>query len=103
MPTLIENILSLEARASETVASARVEADAVARRADEQIAAARAKLAAETNAKLAALEEETTARCGRDVSDVETEFQAAYASIDGISSAAIQEHAAKIAAAFAQG
>lgn len=103
MPTLIENILSLEAQASATVANAQAEAEAIARRADDEIAAARARLEAETKAKLSALEEETNERCRRDVVAVEAQFQAARTAIDAISSNAIQDHAAKIAAAFTQG
>ena len=99
MPTLIENILSLE-YASETVASARVRRTRT-RGGPTSRSRRRGRVGGGINAAGGAGRRQP--RCGRDVSGVETEFQAAYASIDGISSAAIQEHAAKIAAAFAQG
>jgi flagellar biosynthesis/type III secretory pathway protein FliH len=103
MPTLIENILSLEAKANEMVANAHGDAEAIAKRADDEIAAAGTKLVAKTDAKRAALEEATEERCKRDLADVESQFQAERAALDGITSTAIQQHAAKIAAAFTQG
>lgn len=102
MPTLIENILSIEARASELVAKAHTDAVALGKRADDEIVAVRKALAAETDAKLAALENATEARCKRDLADVDAEYQSACAAIDNISSVTIQEQAAKIAAAFTQ-
>jgi len=103
MPTLMENILSLEAQASELVAKAHREAESITKRADDEIAAARTKLAADTDARLAALERATSERCTRELADVESDFQAACAAMDGISGPVIGAHAAKIAAAFTQG
>lgn len=103
MPTLIENIMTLESQASDLVAKAHADAETIANRAEDEIAAARAKLTAETDAKLAALGAETDAKCKHDLETVESQSAAECAAIDGISSAAIQEHAAKVAAAFAKG
>lgn len=103
MPTLMENILSIEAQASDLVAKAHAEAEASTKRADHDIAVARKKLAAETDARLAALESATEERCARELADVESEFRAACAAIDGVSESVVREHAAKIAAAFTQG
>ncbi|NUM55848.1 MAG: hypothetical protein HUU46_19580 [Candidatus Hydrogenedentes bacterium] len=103
MPTLINNILAIEAQATDLVAKAHADAEAMDRRAEAEIASAREKLVAETDAKLAELEAATQERCKRELAGVEAEFQAACAAIDGISDSAIREHAAKIAAAFTQG
>ena len=103
MPSLIENILALETNASEIVARAHAETEAIAKRTDNEIAAARAALVAETTAKLAALEQATNDRCRRDLADVETESQAACAAVAGVTSTVIENYAATIAAAFAQG
>lgn len=100
VPSLIENILSIEAKAGEIVANAHAEASAIAKRAEGEIGEAGAKLAAETTARLAALENETNERLQREETLVQSEYEAARAAIEQVADRAVQEYAAKIVAAF---
>lgn len=103
MPSLIESILSIEAKAGDIVANAHAEASAIAKKAEDDIKAAGAALAAETAARLAALEDETNDRLRHEETLVQSEYEAARAAIEKVADRAIQDYAAKIVAAFLRG
>lgn len=102
MPALIDNILSLEQQANDIVAKAQADAKAVTARAESDIADARKRLSAETDARLSAYAQEANERQARELADVETELRASLAAIDGISPSTIQQFAARVAEAFQQ-
>ena len=103
MPSLIDNILALEKDASTLVAAAHADAKAAAERADGEIAAARTRLAAETEARLEAFKVATDDKLKQDELAAEAEFNAACAGIAGITPDVIRTQAARVVDAFLRG
>ncbi|MDZ4858538.1 MAG: hypothetical protein SGI88_06110 [Candidatus Hydrogenedentes bacterium] len=103
MPTLIDDILALENQASAVVATAQAQAETIMQQAGHEVASARNALAAETAAKLTALETEINERCRNEEVRAEEDSRLAIANIERAASTAVQQQAAKIAAAFTQG
>ncbi|HRI89046.1 MAG TPA: hypothetical protein PLJ47_05315 [Candidatus Hydrogenedentes bacterium] len=103
MPSLVENILSLEQRAADIVAAAHAEAKTIEQRTVEEIAVVRARIAADTTRRLSELQKNVELKQQADLQNLAAEFDAACAELAKIAKPAIRAHAARIAAQFKQG
>jgi len=100
MSSLVQSILTIENEASNVVARAHEEAAALAKQADEKIAAQRAALAEETARRIEEFRKSAAERHEKDLAGAEAAHRAALDAIDQIPQSRIQQEVDRIIDAF---
>ncbi len=82
--SLIENVLSLETQANQVVEAAKAEAKRLEAAAEEQVAAARAEVAASVERRTAAFRADAEAKVAQELQKADEEYRAARVRLDQI-------------------
>ncbi|MBI4556826.1 MAG: hypothetical protein HY706_04520 [Candidatus Hydrogenedentes bacterium] len=96
MPSLVENVLSIEEQADQLVAEAQRAAKDLERQAEVEVDALRRELASGTDQRVAAYRQEAEARHRQALATAEAEFQAALCALEGIPQEVIRRQVDRI-------
>ena len=96
MSNLIQNILTLEDKAEEVLASAHAEAEATAKEAKAQIQAIQEEVAAGVEKRVAAFREDAERRHGQELEEEKNTFQVSLAAITDVPSEVIEQQVRQV-------